>query len=410
MTGEIRAQADIVVIGGGVAGLWVAQRARALGYSVVILQQGPLGDGQSAHSHVYLHLGHIYRNSSEHDTVADLKRAAQLWDAWLADNPPDLEGLAEPHEQSLFGFASAADAREVANYWDDVVDLPHVPAELPDVLAGGCVVELRAAAVRCLNARWMTEALARPLDGAIVPIRQVSECRQWGSAVTAVLADGTRPVEIECEAAVLCAGAGNEGLLAHFPHAASVDLRNRRSWMLVVRGQADELPPFSGILALGDDSLFIVSRCLPASGETVWLVSDACDERLDTAGWVRQVLDQILRAFPSLKPHIETFDWGVYPAPKAEVKPPGTGARVVTSSYIHPVLDNVWALWPMKLTLAPLAAERMCALIGAAGIAPRHPQPQFDLPAIEIAAETWETIDLAAWSQFATDWTIAPPT
>lgn len=48
---------DVVVLGGGIGGLWLLNRLRGRGYNAVLLETGELGGGQSVNSQGMIHGG-----------------------------------------------------------------------------------------------------------------------------------------------------------------------------------------------------------------------------------------------------------------------------------------------------------------------------------------------------------------
>src|SRR3990167_10670739 len=52
--------ADIVIFGGGIAGLWLLNRLRQAGFSVILLESGYLGGGQTHKAQGILHGGMKY--------------------------------------------------------------------------------------------------------------------------------------------------------------------------------------------------------------------------------------------------------------------------------------------------------------------------------------------------------------
>src|SRR5688500_449335 len=54
------AEADVVIVGGGIAGLWLLNRLRQLGYSTVLLESNALGGGQTRLSQGIIHGGMKY--------------------------------------------------------------------------------------------------------------------------------------------------------------------------------------------------------------------------------------------------------------------------------------------------------------------------------------------------------------
>jgi hypothetical protein len=83
---------------------------------------------------------------------------------------------------------------------------------------------------------------------------------------------------------------------------------------------------------------------------------------------------------------MERFQWGVYEAPKAEGS--GSGKLPEEERIFHMNGRNTWAVWPTKLTLAPLASRALLQ--------------QMDLPPVRpvIASEKWEVTECATWNEF----------
>src|SRR2546423_6217066 len=56
----VRVRCDILIVGGGIAGVWALARLRAEGYSCVLVQAGALGAGQTIRSQGIIHGGVKY--------------------------------------------------------------------------------------------------------------------------------------------------------------------------------------------------------------------------------------------------------------------------------------------------------------------------------------------------------------
>src|SRR5690606_33565589 len=57
---NMRIDKDIVIFGGGIAGLWLLNRLRNAGYRALLLESGALGQGQSVASQGMIHGGMKY--------------------------------------------------------------------------------------------------------------------------------------------------------------------------------------------------------------------------------------------------------------------------------------------------------------------------------------------------------------
>ena len=92
---------DVLIVGGGVAGLWLNARLRRLGYSTLLVDKGVLGGGQSVKSQGIIHGGTKYALSGAltgaSEAIADMPRR------WL-------EALAGNGELDLSGVRLLSDA------------------------------------------------------------------------------------------------------------------------------------------------------------------------------------------------------------------------------------------------------------------------------------------------------------
>src|SRR5438132_3064023 len=100
---------DVLIIGGGVQGLWLLNDLHRQGYSALLLERRELGGEQTCHSHIYLHQGHLYR---EVRLAEHLKGVTDLWAQWLREHPARRAVM-----PSYFGFRGAAEAKTRVSLW-----------------------------------------------------------------------------------------------------------------------------------------------------------------------------------------------------------------------------------------------------------------------------------------------------
>ena len=103
--------ADVVVIGGGVTGLWLRRLLRDAGYSTFLLESGALGGQQTCHSHVYIHRGYIY-NRHELELAARLRYVTKIWTSWCQLHPNMVLS-----DESFFGFRSLMEQDDKLALW-----------------------------------------------------------------------------------------------------------------------------------------------------------------------------------------------------------------------------------------------------------------------------------------------------
>ncbi|MDQ6948884.1 MAG: FAD-dependent oxidoreductase, partial [Actinomycetota bacterium] len=388
-----------MIVGGGVAGLWLLNELRTCGWSAILVTQGELGGRQTGHSHGYIHRGHLYRQAvrgtKAGEAVQDLFLASLLWDEWLENNEPEYDKLPAPHEQGLFGFRSEERGRECDALWASY-GLTSVPADAPSVFDGSAMHCLRVADARCLNTTWLTQTLVGDLHASIIEIDHDPVFNKAGQRITSVdvqIADET--ITLSTRAVVLTAGSGNQALVDAIhgkPRRMAVD---RSAHMLVVEGSKEILEPVSGIFELNsEDALFLVSRIDSARNAVVWLVSDSC-RQTDAERWLEHVDAELAEVFPSFSPLRNKLLWGLYYAPKAELIHADLSAGRTPTLHIDRVLDNAWCVWPIKLTLAPLAALDIEGRVKAyLGDPPGTASPLLPGKAPRIARERWQQLEL----------------
>lgn len=431
---------DVVILGGGIQGLWLLSDLRKRGYSAILLEPHKLGGRQTGHSHVYLHQGHMYVNldfANPWALVPALKSAKPLWETWLGSKKPIFGEL-----PSYFGFRHESTRDLYRKIWDDAeLNLPYREVPLPAVLAKGAIREIYELPVTCLNAEWMVRELSREAGDSVSRIGEVQAIEtdmqtHRVEKVVVKMQNGTS-MTLRPRALVLAAGQANQSLLnmclgIHDSPATSMSRlqRMRMAHMLVVRGPVTDFTPVSGIFPdIGgpdDDGhigLFIVAR--RTDTETVWLVSgdkspviadySTYDSHAAQKTWLRRILGPVIDLAPSAFKNLDGLTWAIYEAPKSEASPPAetlaAKKETVPEEYVGRFgLDNAWALWPAKLTLAPWASKTATDQISEyLGEGTRLSRPAVweatRVPA-EVAPELWTTRRPWSWTDFRHEYSL----
>ena len=95
---------DVLILGGGIQGLWLLNELLGQRYSAILLEQGHLGGEQTCHSHAYIHQGHLYRESQT-GLVERLRAVNDIWQRWIRAHSPEMG-----FQPSYFGYQNPADA------------------------------------------------------------------------------------------------------------------------------------------------------------------------------------------------------------------------------------------------------------------------------------------------------------
>jgi len=406
-------ETDVLVIGGGVMGLWLLNDLRDRQYRAVLLEHRELGGDQTSHSPVYIHQGHMYNRRIE--LARRLKALWPSWQSWLEEHG------AEANVPSHFGFVSPGDAEERERFWDEV-GLSYRRVPIPPALEGGLVKVACETPEVCLSPRWLVAELSRKVMDSTCLVREIShidldDTRTRVLRVEAIAAEGERLV-VQPKALVLAAGASNQGLLeltaggrrsltGRMQHSQQV----RGTHILVVKGEKTHLEPLTGVFPIHRGSLQIYTRDL--GEQTVWLVADHRTKLIafvedwieyGSSWWLPDVVGLVSKFVPRCFAERERLRWGVYEAPKVEGS---AGGEIPSEERVEQFgFRNLWVVWPTKLTLAPLAS---LAVLNELESVVSSPSTSGGLPLdwgglrVEppITSERWERTPLLPWEEFS---------
>ncbi|MGH8582819.1 MAG: FAD-dependent oxidoreductase [Gammaproteobacteria bacterium] len=388
---------DVLILGGGAAGLWCLDRFRRAGYHAILLEAHALGAGQTIQAQGIIHGGSKY-------ALWGVRKfnAARATSAMPGRWRSHLTGASEP---------SLADARVLSEHcalwlprgsmiaraqcWGFLPlvhqvglltsrPIPLAPADWPVALRDSAV------AVYVLNEQVIStgsllQALAA-IHERYVFLYEGADIRFNAGRIE------TGDATIEARATVLTAGAGNAALLrkAGIEHEI---MQRLPLHMVLLRGA---LPPLFGHCVAGGRTQLTITA--PAPG--VWQVGGQIAEDLayqdDPEHARRQALRAVRRWVPGFDPS------GVEIALYRAVRAVGRTADLLRPSGVHvgQVAPGVVVAWPTKLCLTPMLADEVFALVSADLKSPagyeRDQVPAWPKPAL--AAYPWE---VAEWTRAA---------
>ena len=369
--------ADIVIVGGGIAGLWILNRLCNRGYNAVLLESERLGGYQSVASQGMIHggikyaLGGALTGASE--AIADMP---DHWRACLrGEGDVDLSGadILSDHFYlwSTAGLTSRFGAFVASKVTRGRVE--KVPRdELPAIFAGG---DFNGSLYRLVDlvvdAPSVVAALADNCPGRIFKIDRrecVWEDGPQGSKRLR-LARADRGIAIDASAFVFAAGKGNGDLLdAVGATAPRMQLRPLQQVMVKHRYPHR----FYGHCIGADKTPRLTISSHPmADGSQVWYLGGSLAE--NGAGQsADDVIARARREIADLMPWVELTDarWAALPVERAE---PRQARLARPDSAFAAWADgpaNIMAAWPTKLTLSPHLADEVESRLRARGITP----------------------------------------
>lgn len=402
------ARPDVVIFGGGVAGLWLLDELVRQGHDAVLLEASRLGSGQSIAAQGIIHGGLKYSLAgSTTGSALGVKQMPGVWADCLAGRrDPDLGDVTVRSQTCLLwrgkslgsrlGFLGARLGLEVT---PRMISPAERPAVLVDHSGSVAVIDEQvidpASLLASLAARHPHRLfLYDPVhtDWRLAGPGQVVELRirhPWDSLPGATLQIAPRSV-------VLAAGSGN-AMLRERAGLASGAMQRRPLHMVMVRGEAGRLPELCGHQVDGAHTRMTITSSVDPAGRTVWQLGGQVAEDGVSMGR-RELVAHAARELAVVLPGLDLvpLEATTYRVDRAEAATEG-GRRPETQSLL--IDGNTITAWPTKLALAPALAAEVAEVLNHLPPA-AVPGVSVDLDAIdwprpEVARPPWET---------ATDW------
>lgn len=359
---------DVVIFGGGAAGLWTLDDLRRRGYDALLLEARDLGEGQTIASQGIIHGGLKYSLGGLLSASARAIRDMPVrWRRSLAgEQPPDLRRTRRRAEYCHLWRMSGVGGRLSmlgARIGLRVAPVPLADDERPAILRE-CPGDLARLDEQVIEPASFLEDLAERHRDALLRIDAGGglelEVDGPGEVRRIVVTDAQRTatLAIEPAAVVLTAGAGNDALR----RAAGIDgaaAQRRPLHMVLMRGRT--LPPLNGHCVDGTATRVTITSTRDLEDRVVWQVGGMVAESgIDRTPreQIDHAREEVSRAVPALDS--ESVQWSTYEAVRAEGRGPG-GRRPD-----HPVIERhgrTLTAWPTKLALVPRLADELAAVL-----------------------------------------------
>jgi glycerol-3-phosphate dehydrogenase len=364
---------DVLIFGGGIAGLWTLARLRGEGYSCVLVERDALGGGQTIASQGIIHGGIKYALTGRASRAsAAIAGMPGIWAACLSGTGEvDLRASRVLSERQYLWTTAGIGSRLVGAAVGRVIRTPVgrvAPGARPECFADASRgVDVYSVEERVLEPRSVVHALAEQAGGAIV------RC-DWsldGGAVR--LAGVLGEARVSPRWIVLCAGEGNAHLMDALKAGGrgnvgprALGQQRRPLHMVMVRGDLPEV--FGHCVGMTDRPRLTITSQIDAQGRTVWYVGGEVAE----AGVAREAPDQIAAARREIGACMPWIDlsgtkWSSVRVNRAE----GTIGEAKNQRPDEPVVidlggePGVIAAYPTKLAFAPMLAAKVVEAVRA---------------------------------------------
>ncbi|MFP6849769.1 MAG: FAD-dependent oxidoreductase [Pseudomonas sp.] len=382
---------DVLIVGGGIAGLWLNARLRRQGFATVLVENASLGGGQSVKSQGIIHGGAKYALhgalTGASEAIADMPRR---WREALDGNGElDLTGvrlLSDAHylwsPGSLAGNITSFFASKAVRGRVDQVKGEQLPPALQHPKFKGKVYRL---AELVLDVPSLISRLSELAGDGLLAAERIEPLRENG-ALAGLVVDGR---EIRAQRIILSAGRGNAELLSALSIKQPAQ-QLRPLHMVLVKGPTLK-PLYAHCLGSGPKPRVTVTTHPAADGQWVWYLGG---DLAEADGVARDEASQIKAAQKELSDLLPWVDlsaaqWATLRVERAE--PAQSGLVRPDNAFLHEQ-GNLLVGWPTKLALAPDFADRVLAVLSRDGIQPTQQAPLPSLPRPAVAAPAWEEL------------------
>jgi glycerol-3-phosphate dehydrogenase len=382
---------DVLIVGGGVAGLWLSARLRQAGYATVLVETGLLGGGQSMKSQGIIHGGAKYALhgalTGASEAIADMPRRWR--EAIDGTGELDLSGvrlLSDAHylwsPGTLAGNLTSFFASKAVRGRVDAVKGADLPPALQHPKFKGKVYRL---AELVLDVPSLIQRLAELSKGGLLAAKNIEPLRE-GETLVGLRVDG---YEIRAQRIVLSAGGGNACLLSALG-LAQPSQQTRPLHMVMAKGPALK-PLYAHCLGGGPKPRVTVTSHPAPDGQWVWYLGGDLAEAEGVARTPEAQIEAAKKEMQALLPWVDQSQthWATLRVDRAE---PSQGSLARPDNAFLADQGSLLVGWPTKLALAPDFADRVLSALKRDNIQPAVHPALPALPEPTIARPAWEQL------------------
>jgi len=375
---------QIVILGGGIAGLWLLNRLCNEGFDAVLLEHNALGGGQTLASQGIIHGGLKYAlNGALSPASSAIADMPERWRQCLAGNGElDLSGcqLLSPN---YYMWSDSSYRSRLKTFLGSKALRGRIdalqPAEYPAFFRhaaqqnkafSGTLYKLTDFVV---DTPSLLRVLSAQYRDRIFRSSEIKLSSNADDGISHVTAEGLKgKVQITAQRYIFCAGEGNESLLKQ-AGISKPEMQKRPLQMVCVHLDHSD-PVF--VHCIGDSfgmapRLTITSHPKssdPGCNKQVWYIGGELAEKgvnRSAAEQQRIAREELSSLFPWVD--FSSAQWGSFFINRAEPKVPNL--QRPDNAYVGAV-QNLLITWPTKLTLSPDLGDAVVQNIRAQQLAP----------------------------------------
>ncbi|MCP4595087.1 FAD-dependent oxidoreductase [Neptuniibacter sp.] len=351
---------DLIIVGGGVAGLWTLNRAVQSGYNAILLEKDTLGGGQTIRSQGIIHGGTKYAlNGVLTQASNTIKEMPQRWRDCLEGKGEidltDVNILSDAHymwsKGSLGSKMTTFFATKAFRGRVEEVKKEKRPTVFQNKAFKGSLYRLNELV---LDVPSVVDALRKPVEDRIYQYDFTqAEIEQNGEQISAInLQDNN--LKLIPGKLLLTSGEGFEKIASQLK-IEQPEMQRRPLHMVMVKHNHN-LPTFAHCIGTGSKPVATITTHPCSDGKQIWyLGGDVAETGVDRSN--EEQIAYAQKAISDLLPWIDlsTAEWRCLRVDRAE---PKQSTLVRPDSAFAQQVGNCIVSWPTKLALSPDLADQ----------------------------------------------------
>jgi len=355
---------DVIIIGAGIAGLWLHHRLNKMGFHALLLENNTIGNAQTLSSQGIIHGGAKYAlNGILSKATQAIGEMPSRWKDCLSGHGDiDLSSVKVLADHQLMWSKEQLSSKIVSFFASkalssrmQTVEKSKQPELFQDPKFKGALYRLDEpvldipSVLKAITEPWQERILKIPADADI-------SWQKEKSVQSLQIGDN---IEIKAQQFVLTAGEGNQALLDSLGiESPSMQRRPLQMVMCKTKDNQQSLPPiYAHSLGTGSKPIATITSHFTEDNNVVWYIGGNIAEQ-GVGKSFEQLTEEAKSLLSDILPWFEQpeLEWATHAVNRAE--PKQSALSRPDTAFVESI-DNVHIAWPTKLALAPDLADKI---------------------------------------------------
>lgn len=392
--------ADVVIFGGGIAGLWTLASLTQQGYNVILLETDAFGSGQTIKSQGIIHAGLKYALTGKISSdVSSLKDMPTIWQACLNGTGSIDLSKAKILAQYQYLWSTNKLAGNLATLFTSNALASYIEATPQDswppiIIESSIKTKLYKLAELVLDIPSVLQTLATPHLNRCIKIDQndgyTLETDANNNISSITIRANNSSIKISAQKYIFTTGSNNVNFTQKLH--LDIDMQLRPLHMVLVKSN-NLLPLYGHCIGLSTTPRITVTTHFMQDGTPVWYLGGKIAEDGVTRTTTEQITEakkELQTLFPNLK--LNDAQYATFFVDRAEAKQQNGNKPDTATVFSN---NNYITAWPTKLALAPVLAKQILQHFDKDNISPIY--TEFNnlvaaLPHPKIAIPIWDKL------------------